>query len=94
MLVSGYDRDVLLVKLPSAKVNELPTMALTRKYDFARATAPPEESSVSRSCVAASDWTSSSGRLVVLLKAIAGVTHDGALKMRVMAAPIAIDRRP
>jgi hypothetical protein len=64
-------------------------MALTRKYDLARSTTSEELSRLDRIPAASRDWTRRRGRLVVLLKAKAGVTHDGSLKSFVAVTPIA-----
>jgi len=46
-------------------------------------------SRVERMPAASRDWTRRRGRLVVLLKAKAGVTHEGSLKSFVAVTPIA-----
>jgi hypothetical protein len=43
--------------------------------------------------VALSDWMSKRGRLVVLLKAKAGVVQPGSEKKRVAMTPMAMERR-
>lgn len=64
---------------PMAKVRELEIMAFTKKYDLARPMTSDDESRLVKIPAASRDWMSSRGRLVVLLKARAGVTHDGSL---------------
>ena len=56
---------------------------------MARSTTSEEESRPERMPAASRDWTRRRGRLVVLLKAKAGVTHFGRLKNLVAATPIA-----
>jgi hypothetical protein len=56
---------------------------------LARSTTSGELSRVERMPAASRDWTRRRGRLVVLLKAKAGVTHDGSLKSFVAVTPIA-----
>jgi len=73
-----------------------PTTELTRKYDFARLTASEVESEEEarrdfRMPVESSAWIRSSGRAVVLLNAMAGVTQLGSLNPFVAATPIAIE---
>lgn len=48
-----------------------------------------DESRSERMPAASRDWTSKRGRLVVLLKAKAGVTHFGRLKALVAPTPMA-----
>lgn len=73
-------------------------IALTRKYDLARvrAVAVVSVSEVSRSSsipVELRDSIRRSGRAVVLLKEMAGVTHEGSLKKRVVIQPNSIEVR-
>jgi hypothetical protein len=72
-------------------------MALIKKYDSARLTAESASSPSLRidvkMPVALSDWMSNSGKLVVLLKANAGVAQLGSLSKRVVKTPMAMDRR-
>jgi len=70
-----------------AKVRELEIIALTRKYDLARSMTSDDESKLVKMPAASRDWISSKGRLVVLLNAKAGVTHDGSLKSLVNPHP-------
>jgi len=56
---------------------------------LARSTTSEELSRLDRIPAASRDWTSRRGRLVVLLKAKAGVTHDGSLKSFVDVTPMA-----
>jgi hypothetical protein len=60
---------------PRAKVKEFETIALTRKYDFARSIVSLDASRESRMPVDCRDWTRRRGSDVVLLKERAGVTH-------------------
>ena len=73
-------------------------IAFTRKYDFARirAAAVVSASEANRSSsmpVELSDSIRRSGSAVVLLNDIAGVTHDGSLKKRVVNHPNSIELR-
>jgi hypothetical protein len=52
----------------------------------------PPMSIASSICVCLSDWMRSSGREVVLLKAMAGATQAGSLKMRVRMRPTRMER--
>jgi hypothetical protein len=56
---------------------------------LARSTTSEEESREERMPAASRDWTRRRGRLVVLLKAKAGVTHLGRLKSLVAVTPMA-----
>jgi hypothetical protein len=56
---------------------------------LARSTTSEDESRPERMPAASRDWTRRRGRLVVLLKAKAGVTHFGRPKSFVAATPIA-----
>ena len=67
------------------------TIAFTKKYDWALSIAADDESpslNIDWSMpVASSDCMRRSGRLVVLLKARAGVTHEGNLNVRDAKTP-------
>lgn len=66
---------------PIAKVKQFPTIAQTKKYDFARSIAADVVSSQmirrSRMPVASREWNEEKWEEVVLLKDIAGVTQAG-----------------
>jgi hypothetical protein len=73
-------------------------MAFTRKYDLARMRAADvvsvsEASRSLRTPVELRDSIRRSGRAVVLLKEMAGVTHEGSLKTRVVMYPSNMDVR-
>jgi len=79
-----------------AKVKLFPIMADARKYDLALLTAADEVSPgpMVRSFNipdVSSDWMSSNGRAVVLLKQIAGIVQAGNLKARFSIQPKAIE---